>query len=241
MLLQKALNPRGKASWSTVPGCSPQRSCLSLAQALRIHISCPPIRSHHAQAASVPGGFSSQQGPTSCSIWGAFRPHTLQGLPSRPPCYEAATVTCLGWQRTSSCTRGFDPFPGALQVTRSWQEKEVTLLCLVFARARLAARACVSQNELTWHQKLISAHCLCVTNILKKAFESSLSALASASLEHNAGHGACKPRCLEPTSHGLVIPMSLPCHTPCLHGPQVEGTHKRSPHHHRRQLLTHQL
>lgn len=66
------------------------------------------------------------EAPQSHGTWGASQSHTLQGLPSRPPCYEAATVTRLGWRRTSSRTSGFDPFPGALQVTCSWQEKEVT-------------------------------------------------------------------------------------------------------------------
>lgn len=47
------------------------------------------------------------------------------GIPGSIP---TLSMTRLGWQSTSSCTSGFDLFPGARQVTRGWQEKEVTLL-----------------------------------------------------------------------------------------------------------------
>lgn len=87
LLLKKTLNPRGKASRSTVPGCNPQRSHLSLAQALRIPVSCPPIRSHHAHACRCPGRFQHPMKPC--------KPQHLGSIPTPHAAGAPFTATLL--------------------------------------------------------------------------------------------------------------------------------------------------
>lgn len=101
------------------------------------------------------------------------------------------------------------------------RRRKVTLLGLVCARVCSAVSASVSQNELTWHQKTISAQHLCVMNVLKKVFECPLGTMQTT-----------PPKACEPQTCHLHVPPTLH-----LHGPPVEGTHKRSCHQ-RRWLLT---
>lgn len=159
-----------------------------LAQAPRIPSSCLTVRSHCAHARRCPRRFHH-----------LMKSHELQHLRNIPTpslhSYEARSG-----RGPARAPRGLTRFLEHFRSPAAGRRRKVTLLGLVCAHVCSAVSACVSQNELAWHQKSNSAQHLCVMNDLKKVFESPLGTMQTA-----------PPRAREPQTCHLHVP---PSHTP---------------------------